>query len=89
MMHSVSVMRDVRLVVLGNYVHELPFLMPSGVIKKGWDSPISRNHMLIPLLKIIGSGRVVARQLGPKNFGKPQRKRNLMRPHVSPPLADP
>ena len=89
MMHCVSVMREVRLVVLGNYVHELPFLMPLGVIKKGWDRLISRNHMLIPLLKIIGTGHVVARQLGPKIFGKPQRKPNLMRPHVSPPLADP
>ena len=48
--------------------------MPWGVIKKGWDKRISRNHMLIPLLKIIGTVGVVARLLGPKTFGKPQRK---------------
>ena len=64
-------------------------VMPWGVIKKGWDRLISRIHMLIPLLKIIGTGRVVAPQLGPKTFEKPQRKPNLMRPHVTPPLADP
>ena len=89
MMHCVSVMREVRLVLLGNWVQELLFWMLSGVIKKGWDRLISRNHMLIPLLKIIRTGRVVARQLGANIFGKPQRKPNLMRPHVSPPLADP
>ena len=70
-------------------MHELLFLMPWGVIKKGWDKRISRNHMLIPLLKIIGTGRVVARQPGSYIFGKPQRKPSLRRPHVSPPLADP
>ena len=89
MMHCVSVMREVRLVLMGSWVHEISFLMPWGVIKKGWDKLISGNHMLIPLLKIIGTGRDVARQLDPKCFGKPQRKPNLMRPHVSPPLADP
>ena len=60
MMHCISVMREVRLVLLGNLVHELLFLMPWGVIKKGWDTLISRNHMLIPLLKIMETGRVVA-----------------------------
>ena len=68
MMHCISVMREVRLVLLGNEVQELFFLMPWGVIKKGWDRLISRIHMFIPLLKIIGTGRVVARQLGPKTF---------------------
>ena len=63
--------------------------MPWVLIKKGWDRLISQNRMLIPLLKIIGTGRVVARQLSPKHFGKPLQKLNLMRPHVSPPLADP
>ena len=63
--------------------------MPWGLIKKGCDTLISGNHMLIPLLKIIGTGRVVARQLVPNISGKPQRKPNLMRPHVSPFLADP
>ena len=87
-MHCVSVMREVHLVPLGNSVHKLLFLMPPGLIKKGWDRLISRNHLLIPLLKIIGTGRVVARQLGPKTFGNPQRKPNLMHPPVSPPLAD-
>ena len=72
MMHCVSLMREVHLVLLGNQVHELFFVMPSGLIKKGWDRLISGNHMLIPLLKIIGTARVVARQLGPKNFEKPQ-----------------
>ena len=67
-------------------MQEVLFLMPWGVIKKGWDKLISRNHMLIPLLKIIGTGRVVARQLGQKNIWKPQRIPNLMRPNVSPPL---
>ena len=70
-------------------MQELLFLMPWGVIKKGLDKLISRNHMLIPLLKIIGTGRVVARQLGANIFEKPQRKPNLMCPHGSPPLADP
>ena len=58
------------------------------MIKKGLDRLISRNHMLIPLLKIIRTGRVVARQLGPNIFEKPQRKPNLMLSDVSPPLAD-
>ena len=71
MMHCVSVIREVRLVLLGNYAQGLFFLMPWRVIKKGWDKRISRNHMLIPLLQIIGTGRVVARQLGQKIFGKP------------------
>ena len=71
-MHCVSVMREVGLVLLGNQVQQLSFLMPRRVIKKGWDRLISRNHMLIPLLKIIGTGRVVVRQLGPKIFGEPQ-----------------
>ena len=57
-----------------------------GVIKKGWDKRISRNHMLIPLLKIIGTGRVVARQLGPKTFGKPQRK---TKSHATPCVTSP
>ena len=70
-------------------MQELLFLMPWGVMKKVWDKLTSRNQMLIPLLKIIGTGRVVARQLGLNIFGKPQRKPNLMRPGVSPPLADP
>ena len=63
--------------------------MPWGVIKKGWDKLISRNRMLIPLLKIVGTGRVIARQLGAKVFVKPQRKSNSMRPYVSPPPVDP
>ena len=62
--------------------------MLGGVIKKGWDKLISSNDMLIPLLKIIATGRVVAGQLGPRGFRAPQRKPNLMRPNVSPPLAD-
>ena len=55
----------------GNWMHELLFLMPWGVIKNSWDRLISRNHMLIPLLKTIGLDPVVARQLGPNIFGKP------------------
>ena len=84
MMHCVVVMREVRLVLLGNYVHELFILMPLGVIKNSWDRLTPRNHMI----KIIVTGRVVAQRLGPKIFGKPQRKPNLMRPDVPPPLAD-
>ena len=84
MMQCVSVMREVRLIFLGDWVQE-----PWRTIKKGSDKLISRTHMLIPLLKIIGTGRVVARQLGPNIFGKLQQKPNLMRPHVSPSLADP
>ena len=45
--------------------------------------------MLSPLPKIIGTGWVVAPDFGPNVFGKPQRKPNLMRPNVSPPLRDP
>ena len=89
MVHCVSVMREVRLVLPENYMQEVLFLMPWGVIKEGWDGLISENHMMIPFLKIIGTSRVAARQLGPNIFRKPQRKPNLMRPHVSPPLADP
>ena len=89
MMHCISVMREVHLVLLGNQVQELLFLMPWWVIRNGQDKLISRNHILIPLLKIIEVELVVAQQLGPNFFGKPQRKPNLMRPHVSPPLTDP
>ena len=73
----------------GKLCAQVFFLMRWGVIKKGWDRLISRNHMFIPPLKIIGAGPLVARQLGAKVFGKPQPKPNLMRPHVSPAFADP
>ena len=88
MMHCVTVLRELRLVFRENLVQELLFLMPWAVIKKVWERLISRNHMWIPLLKIIETGRVVARHLGPNGFGNSQRKQNIMRPHVSPPLAD-
>ena len=50
-------------------MQEFFFLMRCRVIKKVGDRLISRNHMLIPLLKIIGPGRVVARQLEPTVLG--------------------
>ena len=54
------------------------------VIKKGWGKLISRNHMLIPFPRSSEPTGLLLDSL----VQKPQRKPNLIGPHVSPPLAD-
>ena len=59
--------------------------MPWGVLKKGWDRLISRNHMLIPLLKIIRTCRVVAGTLGLKIWEGSAKTKSHAPPCVTPP----
>ena len=61
-------------------MHELLFLMPWGWIKKGWDRLISRNHMLITLLKIIGTARALQHQQQKQNNETTQGRRHVNMP---------